>query len=208
MSDFEGIYPYGWPKPACDGLSRKEVTSLLDTELIRMKLEKKNSYSYWAHEVWLDRYWNGHAKRVDFVQFEPRGGQSYTDGAHVELGRFTFYEVKSCMADLRSGNGLNFEGDRNYLVVPVELWEPFKDEIIGTPNGYVAKHTQGAECLLYGIGPNGKPKFWETCMNPHRDSETRTRSASELLLCMMRAMLANSGMADINRHIERIREEQ
>ena len=196
------MYPKGWPKPACEGLSRREITSLLDSELIRMRLEKKNAYGYWAHEVWLDRYWRDHEKRVDFVQFEPKGGQAYTDAAHVELGRFTFYEVKSCMDDLKSGNGLNFEGDVNYLVMPVEVWEPFKAERIG--NDYLSERTWGVECLLYGIGPNGRPKFWETSMYPHRDGEARTRSASELLLCMMRAMLANSGMADVNRHIDRI----
>ena len=44
------------PKPTCDGMGRKETTELLNSELIRLRLTKKNAYSYWAHEVWLDRY--------------------------------------------------------------------------------------------------------------------------------------------------------
>jgi hypothetical protein len=194
------MYLPDFPKPACEGMKRKEITSLLENELIRLRLERKDAYTYWAHEVWLDRY-TDHEKRVDFVQFEPKGGPMYTDGPHVEHGMFTFYEVKSCMADLKSGNGLNFEGDANYLVIPVEMFERYKDEAIDNPDGYVATHTRYAELLLYGIGKNGKPKFYEPYPMKN-DWLCRKRSASELLLCMMRAMLANSGMADVS-HVVR-----
>lgn len=43
--------------------------------------------------------------------------------ASVELGEFSCYEVKSCMADFKSGHGLTFYGDVNYLVTTRELAE-------------------------------------------------------------------------------------
>lgn len=193
------------PKPLCEGMGRKEITSLLEKELIRLRLEKPGSYGYWAHEVWLDRY-TDHEKRVDFVQFEPLGGNTYTDGPHIEHGTFSFYEVKSCMADLKSGHGLNFEGDRDYLVMPVEMFEAYKAERIDNHEGYVAKKTRLVNLLLYGQGKNGKPTFWES--EPYSASwKCRKRSASELLFCMMRAMIANSDMSGVDHRIERMVEE-
>ena len=194
------MYPTDLPKPACEGMKRGEITSLLENELIRLRLERKDAYAYWAHEVWLDRY-TSHEKRVDFVQFEPKGGPMYTDGPHVEHGKFTFYEVKSCMADLKSGNGLTFEGDENFIVMPVEMFAKYKGERIDNPDGYVATHTRYAKYLLYGIGKGGKPTFFQDPIPLRNDWLCRKRSASELLLCMMRAMLANSGMADVSHRI-------
>lgn len=189
------------PKPACDGMNRKLITSLLDSELVRLRLTRKNSYSFWAHEVWLDRY-TDHEKRVDFVEFLPKGGPTYSDAPHIEHGTFTFYEVKSCMADLKSGHGLNFEGDENWLVMPVELFEPYKQACID--DAYVQSHTRLARCLLYGIGRNGKPTLWEQPKTYVNDWACRERCASELLFAMMRAMIANSGHSDVDHRIERM----
>lgn len=192
------------PKPACAGMGRKEITELLDSELIRLRLTRKNAYSYWAHEVWLERY-TDHEKRVDFMEFLPKGGVTYSDGPHIEHGTFSFYEVKSCMADLKSGHGLNFMGDENWLVMPVEMFEPYKEEIIiKYPHGYVAQHTRPARCLLYGIGRNGKPTFWEQPKDWANKNRCREKSASELLFAMMRAMIANSDHSRVSHHIERI----
>ena len=189
------------PAPACKGLSRKEITSLLDSELIRLRLERRDAYSFWAHEVWLDRY-SEHEKRVDFMQFVPFGGPMYTNVGHVEHGEFSFYEVKSCLADLKSGHGLTFEGDNNYLVMPVELFDKYKHHVYENPNGYVATHTRRISFLLYGIGCNGKPTFFESPLStPYRVA--RERAASELLFCMMRAMIANSNHADVNHRISK-----
>ena len=192
------------PDSICDGMSRPEITALLSRELVRLKLERKNSYSFWAHEVWLDRY-TDHEKRVDFVAFFPHGGVRFTDGAHVERGRFHFFEVKSCMADLRSGHGLNFEGDANFLVIPVEMWEPLKVELIENQEGYISSSIRNTKCLLYGAGRNGKPGFFETgeYIEP---TYTRNRGAAELLMCMMRAMIANSGDSCIDHRISKMRE--
>lgn len=189
------------PKPACEGMKRSEITSLLDEELVRLRLTKKNAYSYWAHEVWVDRY-TDHEKRIDFVEFLPKGGVTYSDAPHIEHGIFTFYEVKSCMQDLKSGHGLTFEGDENFLVMPVELYEPYLHAKL--EDGYLRSATTRARCLLYGIGRNGKPTFWEQPKGYANSWACRKRSASELLFCMMRAMLANSDHARVDHDIKRI----
>jgi hypothetical protein len=183
-------------------MSRSEITDLLDRELVRLRLTKKNAYSFWAHEVWLDRYKEkGEAKRVDFMEFVPKGGPMYGDGPHVEQGIFTFYEVKSCMADLKSGHGLNFYGDENYLVMPVELYKPYLEESMR--NEHLRQSARLARCMLYGIGRNGKPTFWAQDM-PMPKWYCRTRSASELLFCMMRAMIANSDHSNVNHAVRRM----
>ena len=194
----------GLPKPACEGMSRTEITKLLDSELIRLRLTRKNAYSYWAHEVWLDRY-TDHEKRVDFMEFMPKGGVMYSDAPHIEHGTFSFYEVKSSMSDLKSGHGLNFDGDENWLVMPVEMFEPYKEAKIN--DDYVYQSTERARCLLYGIGRNGRPTFWEQPKDWVTEWACRKRCASELLFAMMRAMIANSGHSNVNRQIRRIKEE-
>lgn len=195
------------PKPACTGMKRAEITSLLDSELIRLRLEKKNAYSYWAHEVWLDRY-TDHEKRVDFMEFMPKGGVTYSDAPHIEHGTFSFYEIKSCIADLKSGHGLNFYGDENWLVMPVELFDKYTD--LKIKDDYIAERTRLARCLLYGIGRNGKPTFWEQPKTFVNNWACRKRSASELLFVMMRAMIANSEHSDVSHVIDQygVRDEQ
>lgn len=39
----------------------------------------------------------------------------------IERGEFVYVEVKSCMADFKSGHGLTFQGDANWLVCPPDL---------------------------------------------------------------------------------------
>lgn len=188
------------PKPACEGMRRSEITDLLDEELVRLRLTKKNAYSYWAHEVWVDRY-TDHEKRVDFVEFLPKGGVTYSDAPHIEHGTFTFYEVKSCMQDLKSGHGLTFEGDENFLVMPMELFEPYKRARL--EDDYVRSATTRARCLLYGIGRNGKPMFWEQPKDYANTWACRKRSASELLFAIMRAMVANSDHSCVEHRVSR-----
>lgn len=187
------------PKPACVGMTRAETTALLDSELIRLRLTKKNSYSFWAHEVWIDRY-TDREKRVDFMEFLPKGGVTYSDAPHIEHGTFTFYEVKSCISDIKSGHGLNFYGDENFLVMPVEVFEQYKEACI--EDEYVHRKTGPARCLLYGIGRNGKPTFWEQPKDYVSNWACRGRSASELLFAIMRAMIANSGHSGVSHVID------
>lgn len=46
----------------------------------------------------------------------------------LEHGKFVFVEVKSCMADFKSGHGLTFLGDENWLVCTRDLAHELHDE--------------------------------------------------------------------------------
>lgn len=45
-------------------------------------------------------------------------------------GKFVFVEVKSCMADFKSGHGLTFLGDENWLVCTRDLAHELYDECL------------------------------------------------------------------------------
>ena len=91
-------------------MNRKDVTADL-SEKVAKKLRMECVFV--AQEVWVD---DDH--RVDFVAFTPGlGGRNMK----LEHGRFIFVEVKSCMADFKSGHGLTFLGDENWLVCPRDL---------------------------------------------------------------------------------------
>ena len=91
-------------------MSRKDVTAEL-SEKVAKKLRRQ--FAIVAQEVWVDP-----DHRVDFVAFSPGSG-----GRNVALehGKFVFVEVKSCMADFKSGHGLTFLGDENWLVCTRDL---------------------------------------------------------------------------------------
>ncbi|MDH7887832.1 hypothetical protein [Bifidobacterium catenulatum] len=103
-------------------MSRAETTAML-SELVEKRL--KNQTAFWASEVNFDRNTSDN-RRVDYVGFQPWNVNGEPVPASVEKGCFGFYEVKSCMADFTSGNGLTFYGDQNYLVCTKELC----DEIV------------------------------------------------------------------------------
>lgn len=204
-AEFRAIYGV---TPACRDLSRKETTSLLNRELVRCKLERQNAYAYWAHEVEVHDWRIGKLVRADFVQFEPFGYHTAIDAGLIEKGMFTFYEVKSCIDDLKSGHGLNFFGDRNYIVMPVEVFPEYKrraNDDVNFDKRLIEVMASVAATnftfLLYGKSRNGKGAFKETSEFSPRGS--RTKPASELLLCMMRALIANSGHSDVQHRIAR-----
>lgn len=91
--------------------SRKDVTRNL-SEAVLKRLRRE--FALVAQEVWVDD-----VHRVDFVGFKPFPMVSYP--ASLERGTFVFVEVKSCMDDYRSGHGLTFDGDVNWLVCTQEL---------------------------------------------------------------------------------------
>lgn len=186
-------------KPLCEGLSRPETTALLGDMLVQKRLNRRNAYSYWAHEVIVSRHLYGESDmRIDFMQFEPRGYHACTDVAAIEGGTFTCYEVKSCIADLKSGHGLNFIGDVNWLVMPVEMYEPYKEMLAG--DGKFSQRMWGVGCLLFGK-LNGRWPAFQEVPPTFTNLNMRTRAASELLLCMMRALLANSDHSRVNHEI-------
>ena len=190
-------------KPVCKGLGRKETTSLLNAELIRCKLERRNAYSYWAHEVEMHDYAKEKSVWVDFVHFEPDWYHAATHAGCVERGTFTFYEVKSCLGDMKSGNGLNFLGDRNYVVTTIEAYDSFCKAWAKGDKKLIAAfggRYYGVGFLLYGKLKNGRLGFYE--IKPTTYGSCRKKPAAEILLCMMRALIANSDRADVQHVIE------
>lgn len=103
-------------------MSRADTTAML-SKLVEKRL--RNQTAFWASEVSFDRN-TPDERRVDYVGFKPLNVNGEPVPASVEKGCFGFYEVKSCMADFTSGNGLTFYGDQNYLVCTKELC----DEIV------------------------------------------------------------------------------
>lgn len=199
-------------RPACEGLSRTEITSLLSSELVRLVLTRKNAYSYWAHEVEVYDERKGAMTWVDFMQFEPAGYHTATHPGNVERGTFSCYEVKSCIADIKSGHGLNWHGDENYMVIPVELYPKFKRAYHGSfernfedRDEKLREHVPSLydfKFMFYGTARNGRGAF--RTLDDSMQRLPRTKPASELLLCMMRAMLANSDRSDVSHRIERL----
>lgn len=104
-------------------MDRKETTKFLSKLLISNQFDGRGKY--WASEVSID-YGTSNVKRVDFMQFEPEGVIYQSD---IEKGIFTCYEVKSCREDVFSGNGLNFIGEKNYIVTTMECYKAIRPDI-------------------------------------------------------------------------------
>lgn len=104
-------------------MNRKEITKFLSDLLVRDRFSGMGKY--YAREVSID-YGTKDVKRVDFVQFEPAGSTSISS---IEKGIFTCYEVKSCKEDVFSGNGLNFFGEKNYIVTTMECYKSIQEDM-------------------------------------------------------------------------------
>ena len=101
-------------------MNRKEITRFLSELLVKKRLSGMGKY--YASEVTMDWYIGKitHTmRRVDFIQFVPKN-QTVSG---IEHGDFYFYEVKSCKEDYNSGNGLTFEGDKNYIITTAETYK-------------------------------------------------------------------------------------
>lgn len=103
-------------------VDRRAVTEMLSKQLEQQILCR---YPIWAAEVKLDDYhWmysaDKHKGRVDYMAFEPLDMSRSIRS--IEAGTLHVFEVKSCMADLKSGHGMNKVGDVNWLVCTKELW--------------------------------------------------------------------------------------
>lgn len=101
--------------------------------------------------------------------------------ASIDKGIFSFYEVKSCMADFNSGHGKNFLGDENYLVCERELAdELFKKSLL--PDGVkviVPNKPRTALVVVFDLS------------NSFGTWSRRTKSSSELLWNMISARKSN-----------------
>lgn len=179
-------------------MNRKETTEFLSNLLISNRLAGQGKY--YAREVSID-YGTVNVKRVDFLQFEPKGVVYQSD---IEKGIFTCYEVKSCKEDVYSGKGLNFIGEKNYIVTTMECYKAIQPDM---KNGKLWKHIR--ECnpessAQYGIIV---PVPWLSVLEDEYENPTelnkdirwelkvvfpchqgvRKRSMTELLFYMLRA---------------------
>ena len=114
-------------------MNRKETTAFLGDLLVLDRFG--GAGKYWAKEVSID-YGTTDVKRVDFMQFEPGG---VTAISSIEKGTFTCYEIKSCKEDVFSGNGLNFIGEKNYIVTTMECYKSIMEEF---RNGKLDEHIE------------------------------------------------------------------
>ena len=179
-------------------MNRAEITKLLTDTLINTRL---NDRKYYATEVTLD-YTKAHPKRIDVMQFIPTNQYS---ASGLESGSFVCYEVKSCYEDVYSGNGLNFYGEKNYIVTTMEVYKKLILDI--RQSDKFRKHlekTNPESSLNYGIMvlvPEFRQledefnnttelvpdKRYELKVAMPCNSGHRYRSIIELLFCMLRS---------------------
>ena len=108
-------------------MDRKTTTQFLNKVLERDRLSGIGKY--WAKEVSIDPWAaKGKPKRIDYMQFVPENQCSI---AAIEKGIFICYEVKSCVQDVYSGNGLNFLGEKNYIVTTMECYKQLIPDLNG-----------------------------------------------------------------------------
>ena len=181
-------------------MNRKETTKFLSNLLIKERLSGRGKY--YAREVSID-YGTTNVKRVDFMQFEPGGVVYQSD---IEKGIFTCYEIKSCKEDVYSGNGLNFIGEKNYIVTTMECYKAIQPDI---RSGKLWEHIMKC-CPEVGYHPHYgiivpvpwsfKPEdeyetpteltndiAWELKVIYPCNLGSRKRSMAELLFCMLRS---------------------
>lgn len=103
--------------------TRKEKTEML-ARLTEAYLD--THCDFWAPEVTFDKN-SDQEVRIDYVGFRAKRIHMAVSGASPELGSVYCLEIKSCLNDYNSGYGLNFIGDRNYLVTVPEVAEIAKE---------------------------------------------------------------------------------
>lgn len=184
-------------------MNRKETTKIL-TDIVTYSLRDRK---YYAKEVTLD-YGTTHSKRIDIMQFSPKGTTYSSD---IEKGIFTCYEVKSCVEDIYSGHGLNFYGEKNYIVITMDTYKQIQDDYRSGKLGRYIIENYPESSKYWGIlvpvpdsidlrDSNAIFKEYENptdftkniynwklyCPIPCREGH-RTRSTVELLFCMLRS---------------------
>lgn len=152
-------------------INRPEITSKL-SKLVEKRLESQ--HMYWSAEVDFDKNLENE-RRIDYVGFKPFTPFSVNEPASVELGNFEFYEVKSGMNDFKSGHGLTYYGDKNYLVTTQE----FAEELRTTQN-----YPENVTSILC---PDKNWTRLYTKINLNGYMVHRTRSSSEILWAIVQA---------------------
>lgn len=178
-------------------ISRKITTDFLSKLLCKEKLIGIGKH--YAREVTAD-YGTGKAKRVDFMQFVPDGQCSVSA---LEKGIFVCYEIKSCKEDVYSGNGLNFLGEKNYIITTLECGKELLTDIrSGKLKKYIQEHypdsstnfgimvaVRGAKDGFYDgeITVDSDVNKWYLKTIANCRTGLRRKSIVELLFCMLRA---------------------
>lgn len=179
-------------------MNRKDTTKFLSNLLVKERLSGRGKY--YAREVSID-YGTTNVKRVDFMQFEPGGVVYQSD---IEKGIFTCYEIKSCKEDVYSGNGLNFIGEKNYIVTTMACYKAIQEDM---RSGKLWSHI--IECcpeasahfgVMVAVPEYIKPEdeyenpteltndiAWELKVIYPCNQGSRKRSMTELLFCMLRS---------------------
>ena len=193
-------------------MTRKETTDMLTEILIRDRLSDRK---YFAQEVTLD-YGTDHSKRVDVMQFLPKGVIYASD---IEKGIFICYEIKSCIEDVYSGSGLNFFGEKNYIVTTMETYRKLTEDGEEKLRKYIReKHPESSPYFGFMVAVpsetkiHGRDAIFREFENPTplcRDASDwkiytpvqcregpRKRSATELLFCMLRSRHNYTNMRD------------
>ena len=179
-------------------MDRSEITQFLSNLLETDRLSGPGKH--WAKEVSIDP-WGRLAKRVDYMQFSPADQCSISG---IEKGIFTCYEIKSCKEDVYSGNGLNFLGEKNYIVTTMQCYKDILPDIMGGVfSRYMyEKHPESSN--YYGImvavpqwseltdefdspTPLDTDKQWKLATVNNCRQGPRRRSMTELLFCMLRS---------------------
>ncbi|RHK39949.1 hypothetical protein DW068_06150 [Anaerobutyricum hallii] len=180
-------------------MTRAETTKFLGQLLINQYFSGMGKH--WASEVSVDP-WSTNGKRVDFMQFSPENQMSISG---IEKGIFTCYEVKSCKKDVYSGNGLNFIGEKNYIVMTMKCYKDILPDLRENKFVKYLHNNYPGSSDYFGVMV-ALPK-WRECMdefeNPTPLSKEldqwklsivlpcrngpRYRSATELLFCMLRS---------------------
>ena len=179
-------------------MNRRETTEFLSKLLVKEKFNGMGKY--WAREVSID-YGTRDVKRVDFMQFVPPSQCSISD---IEKGHFVCYEIKSCKEDVYSGNGLNFFGEKNYIVTTMQCYKDLLPDLRdGTFTNYLHE-TYPHSSVYFGIivaipfmsdvtGEFENPTDitddieWELRVIQQCRPGLRKRSITELLFCMLRS---------------------
>lgn len=186
-------------------MNRKETTKFLTDLLIGDRLSDRK---YYAKEVTLD-YGTIQPKRIDVMEFRPKGVVYASD---MEKGIFVCYEIKSCYEDVYSGHGLNFYGEKNYIVTTMDTYKKLQEDIRSEKlQKHIADFMGVKVCPQFGIivpvparidqrssneiyseyeNPtklDGDMVKWRmyTAVNCHEMH--RTRPTVEMLFCMLRS---------------------
>lgn len=123
-------------------LANSTITQILKKAVIQeIKRKEDGNRHFWADEVTVGHSFmhtsspSDHKKTPDILEcIVPNNANK------LEEFKFISYEIKSSINDIYSGNGLNFIGDENFLVMTAQTYKNFLPDInSGKFNKYLKK---------------------------------------------------------------------